>query len=391
MNKWKHKLLNFILTFRFVFIFYFLLALFASLQSYNLGIKIFNGLEYTHYNNYLIFKYSFPHLLDNINLYAAYPYEHFDLFKYSPAFALFFGVFKFLPGFSGVFIWNFLNAFVLFLGVKSLPNIQNKTKIFILLFIAIELMTSIQNEQSNGLMAGLLMLSFSGFEKKNYLMGTLFIVLTVFVKIFGAVFFILLLLYPKKFKTAGFTLLWTALLFLSPLIFVSFNHLITQYVNWYEMLASDHSASVGMSVLGILQTWFNILPQKILLLAIGAVLLLLPLIRLRQYPFFNFRLLMFSSVLIWMVIFNHKAESPTFIIAMSGVAIWGMIGKFSITDVSLLVFAFVLTSLSPTDIIPSSFRNKIIIPYALKALPCILIWIRLSFDLVNHDFSIKRK
>ena len=47
-----------------------------------------NGITYTHYNNYIIFKQSYFHLIENKDLYTLYPNEHWDYYKYSPTFSL---------------------------------------------------------------------------------------------------------------------------------------------------------------------------------------------------------------------------------------------------------------------------------------------------------------
>jgi len=114
----------------------------------------------------------------------------------------------------------------------------------------------------------------------------------------------------------------------------------------------------------------------------GALIFMIPLIRFKLYKNVNFRLLALSSVLLWIVIFNHKSESPTFIIAMMGVALWFMSQKKSTLNIVLFISAFVLTSLSPTDIFPRYVRHEIIVPYVLKALPCILIWLKLIYDMM---------
>ena len=49
----------------------------------------------------------------------------------------------------------------------------------------------------------------------------------------------------------------------------------------------------------------------------------------------------------------------------------------------LLIFAFILTSLSPTDLFPRFIRNEVIVPYALKVLPCIVIWLRIQYMVVG--------
>jgi len=80
---------------------YALVALIATLQEYHGGAKRFpaqkNDRDYTYYNNYVIFKQSFAHLRSGSDLYGYHLQEHWDLYKYSPTFALFFGVFAWLP------------------------------------------------------------------------------------------------------------------------------------------------------------------------------------------------------------------------------------------------------------------------------------------------------
>ena len=100
-----------------------LLAITASIQSYLLpkkGVE-HNDILYFEYNNYMIFKYSFFHLIDNTNLYVDYPEECYDLFKYTPSFALFMGLFAFLPDILGLILWNLLNALVLVSAIRYLP------------------------------------------------------------------------------------------------------------------------------------------------------------------------------------------------------------------------------------------------------------------------------
>ena len=97
---------------------YLLLAWIASLQQWSLKRP---GDPYTHYNNYVIFRQAFFHLLRHQDLYTQYLPEHWDYFRYSPSFALAFGVFFWMPDLAGLLLWNTLNAGVLFLGWLALP------------------------------------------------------------------------------------------------------------------------------------------------------------------------------------------------------------------------------------------------------------------------------
>ena len=74
-----------------------LIAIVASVQGYMRLQKLVGNVVFTSYNNYLIFKHSFFHLIHHKDLYILYPQEHWDLYKYSPAFSLLFGIFAILP------------------------------------------------------------------------------------------------------------------------------------------------------------------------------------------------------------------------------------------------------------------------------------------------------
>lgn len=373
---------------RFIFGVYMLLALSATLQSYYGSSTIFNDLEYTAYNNYLIFKQSFFHLIEGKDLFILYPKEHWDLYKYSPTFSLMMAPLAILPDVVGLFIWNLLNALVLFFGIKKLQlparfkGIEfSKISMFIILFVGLELMTSLQNEQSNGLLAGLIILAFVFLEKEKIWLGTLCITLTFYIKIFGIVAFALFLVYPQKGKFILSSAVWMIVLALLPAVFVGFDQLIFLYESWGRMLGEDHAASYGYSVMGWLQIWFGLEVSKNVIVLLGVALFCLPLVKFKRNLNYEFRWRLLVSILIWVVIFNHKAESPTFVIAMSGVGIWYFFSKKTKVNLALVILAFVFTSLSPTDLFPRFLRESFVIPYVMKAMFCILIWGKVIWEM----------
>ena len=129
--------------------------------------------------------------------------------------------------------------------------------------------------------------------------------------------------------------------------------------------------------------------SKNIIVLIGAILFCIPLLNYRYYKELKFKLFYLSSLLIWVVVFNHKAESPTYIIAITGVAIWFFSQDRKIENTVLLVLAFIFTVLSPTDFFPRTLRDAYVGPYVLKAVPCILIWVKISYDLIMYRSIIK--
>jgi len=239
-----------------------------------------------------------------------------------------------------------------------------------------------QNEQSNSLIAGLIILSFCFLEKDKYFFASLFIVFSVFIKLFGIVGFALFLFYPKKWELILYSAFWSIFILAIPLIFIDFiqyKFLISSFVN---MLTNDYSLSYGYSVMGWLSSWFGFNGNKIFIVLIGALVFLIPFYRIKEYKNYTFRFLTLTSILIWVVIVNHKAESPTFIIAMAGVSLWFITSEKNKINIAFFIFAFVITSLSPTDIFPKYLREEFVKPYTLKAFPCILIWIKIIYDMI---------
>jgi len=369
---------------------YVAFSLAASIQSLVSSPKLYweNGIEYTRYNNYKVFERSFDHLVNHQDIYDYYYEEHWDIYKYTPTFAAVFGVFSVLPDWLGLSLWNLLNALVLLMAIYHLPRLDNYQKGLLALIVLIELMTSMQSEQSNGLLVGLLILAFCSLEKRNYLLAAFCIVFTVFIKLFGVVAFSLFLLYPKKWKLASFSIFWTIVLGAIPLIYLDFTEYKDTLIRYTEILTQDHENSAGYSVLGWLKTWFSLELNKSLLVALGAAIFLIPFVKYKQHKALEFRAFILASILIWVVIFNHMAESPTFIIAFSGVAIWYFFGKRTPLNSALLLLAFVFTCLSPTDIFPKVFRQEVLKPYVVKAVPCIIIWVKVIFDLVSYNLEI---
>ncbi|MCK9220527.1 MAG: DUF2029 domain-containing protein [Bacteroidales bacterium] len=385
-NKIDHSMKNWIReipeTGWLVFIVFAGSALFASSQSLLLE-HFFNPSsdpEQMKYGNYIIYKQAWFHLIHGNDLYATFPNEHFDLFKYSPAFAMFFSLFTILPDVIGLPLWCLLNAFVLFYAVKALPEFNNRKKNFILLFVALELTTSLQNSQSNALMAGLLIFSFVLLERRKYRIATLLLVCSVYLKLFGIIALVFFVFYPEKWKLVVYTLLWGLILFLLPLPFTGLTQLKFLYLSWGKMLSADLSSSLGLSMMGWLSSWFHLNIPKMMVVLAGTLVTLLPLVFRKKYSMYTFRLFMMASLLIWGVIFNHKAESPTFIIAMSGVAIWFFFRKITAANLILAILALVLTSLSSTELF-MPIRDTIVDPYVLKVVPCILIWIKILWDM----------
>lgn len=361
---------------------YIAIAVIAAAQGLLAGSKVYvpGGRPYIDYNNFRIFKFSFYHLIHGKDIYQLFPEDHWDLYKYSPAFALCFGALSWMPDPIGLLLWNLINSLCLLAGIRMLPGIKGENKSWILLFCLLEMLLSIQNTQSNGLMAGLTVLGFALAERRNYFLSTLCIVFSFYIKIYGAVAFIFYLFYPGKLKWMGWSVFWMLLFAVLPLTVVSGQQLAFLYHSWLNLLLNDRSASIGLSVMGILEKWFGLATWKNAVTVAGAALFLLPLLQWRLYRDLGFRLLCLASALVWMVIFNHKAESPTYVIVMAGIGIWYFVRDRGRLDWWLMVVSFFLISMSVSDLVPPAIRNGFVRPYGIKAVMAIVVWGKIVWE-----------
>lgn len=371
---------------------YLLISLLATAQGILHGPKIFapGGKPYTDYNNFVIFKYSFFHLIHGQDIYQYFPADHWDLYKYSPGFAVFFGLLSWLPDPIGLFVWNLLNCGCLFAGVRMLRGLDDSSKSWILLLSLPELLLSIQNTQSNGLMAGLIILAFALAERSKYFLSAFCIVFSVYIKLFGILAFVFYLFYPGKPRLIAWSLFWMVFMAALPLAVINAHQLSFLYTSWFHLLVNDHDASMGYSVMGLMQTWFHLDASKNSVALTGLLLFALPLIHIRQYKDYYFRLLYLASVLIWIVIFNHKAESPTFIIAISGIGIWYFSQTRSTINTILIILAFCLITLSVSDLVPSHIRHEFVAAYGIKAVMPIVIWCKILYEQLTLRYQPER-
>jgi hypothetical protein len=349
-----------------------LAAAIAAVQEYLLGPKVFAGVAYTHYNNFRIFERSFRHLLAGQDLYARYPAEYWDLFKYSPTFAALMAPFSLMPEWAGLVVWNLLNAGALAFALTRLSVLPERSRALVCWFLLPDALTAFQHLQANVLLAGLIVLAYVSLEEDRPGRAALFIVGAAYVKIYPVVAAVLALLYPRKRRFVLWAAVWLVVLAAVPLLCVSPDQLVAQYRSWARLLGSDASELTGLSVVRILHSWFHLDPPREAVALVGAAIWLLPLLRIRLHADPRFRLSFLGSLLMWVVIFNHMAESATFVIAVVGVALAYFAGPRRPLDQILLGLVFVLTSMSPR--FPRSWVVNVLEPYAIKAVPCVLFW-----------------
>ena len=353
------------------------------------GVLALQQILLHHINNYLIFREPFFNLLAGNDLYQEYPQFYYDTFKYSPAFALLFAPMSLLPDYIGPIIWNLLNATVFVVAIKHFFK-DDKLCIYALLIVLLEAITSLQNLQSNCLLSGLIMLTYVNLRKQKTIWAALCVSLAAFIKIYGIAAIAFAIFFRERFRFGWGSLLFIILLFLSPLVLISPQEFMMNYKSWMSIVSVSATGS-QMSVMGLMHTWFGWNGSFSEIQLTGFLIVIAPLVQFKKWKEIYFQQLYVASILMFVVLFNQMAESPTYIIPLAGVAIWFLnFEKPSSVDVSLFVLVIFLTSLSSTDLFPKYVRENFVRPYTLKALPVLLVWIRVQWQLWVRDQSMYR-
>lgn len=328
-------------------------------------------------NNFLIFRAASIHLLHGQDLYAAYPALHFDFYKYSPTFALLFLPFALPPVWLGMLLWNALNAGSLYFATGMV--LPRRAAAVARAIVFLDMLGSLQNVQSNALVTALIILTFAAYERRHTVLGSLATMAGTFIKVFplaGASFAVF---HPRKARVALALMVSFVVLLALPLLVTPPHVLLDQYASWRAIEAKD-SHDLGFTVMQMLEYLFHrSWPNWPFQLA-GVAALVAPVLAQRgRWSDWDFRRLYLCSVLVFCVIFNHQAESPTFVIASAGAAIWfAALARPTRWEWALFVFFVVCTILASSEAMPKVLQRGLFDPYRFKTVPAIVLWIELQ-------------
>ncbi len=339
-------------------------------------------------NNFRIFRGAFHHLVAGRDLYAAYPAEHADLYKYSPTFALLFAPFALVPVVPAYFLWQIVSILAVVVGMRRQLTPREMTIALVIAWPSV--VTDMQRAQTNTLCAGLMLIAWSCFECREQLTASISGAVGAFVKIFPLAAFAGLLLYPRKVRQFALIALVMAVGAVLPLLVTSPSSLLAQYQSWYRIETLDavpvvyglHGGGLYAGLMGGLHVWFGLnWPHWPVQLA-GVLIVLAPIVMRRdQWQNAHFRLQLIASILVFAVLFNHQAESPSYVIAMLGIAVWFATSERAAWRVALIVFAMLFVNGGSSGILPRDLYQRFYLGYLLKTVPLVPIWIVMQLEL----------
>lgn len=351
-------------------------------------------------NNFLIYRGVYEHTIQQVNLYLTYPSEYSDSNHYGPLFSILIAPFTWLPLFLGCALWCLANGWVLYYAIKKL-NLSKTQFYTVLLISCIEQMTATHSVQFNSMLTGFMLLSYAYIKENKISAATLLIAAGFLIKLYSIVGLVLFLFTDKKIAFVVSFILWVIVLFALPMLISSPEFIIQSYQDWFHSLVEKNGTNIDISIAsgmqdisvgGMIRRVFNLqhLPNYFITVPAG-LLVLLPLLRFKQFNAEKFTLTYYCMLLISVVIFSSSAESPTYIIAVTGIAIWFSIQEgLNKKQVALLVFLFLFTILSPTDLFPKPIRDGFFVKYAMKALPCFIAWLTIIATLISKSYSLHR-
>ena len=330
--------------------------------------------------NFEIFRTASRHLFTGSDLYAEYPDEHSDRFKYSPTFALLFAPLAWLPWPLALFLWSTLNAFVLFVAVeRALPG---RAGLLALLCLLLEVLRGMQNAQSNALVAGLVILAFTALERTNAWRAALTVALGACVKIFplAALTFAI----PRRLvvRTGAWAVVAGAGLLLLPLLVTNPSTLLAQY-GWWQSVESSDAQQRWFSVMELAHRWTGTSWPNWPVQLIGTIALVAPLVlRRNRWDDARFRFLYLCSVLLYVVLFNHQAERASYLIAFAGATLWYAASPRERWRTTLYGVAFLTIPFMSTLVPGALLRTQTATLYRL-ALPTLAIWLAIQWELMR--------
>lgn len=345
------------------------------------------------HNNFLVFRGSFWHAWQGLPLYAEYPQEYWDINHYGPLFSLVIAPFAVVPEWLGLLMWCIALSLGLYVAVRR-SLLTSGQQLFVLWFCAHELLTALYMQQFNIAIAAIIVGAFFLIEKERDATAAFLIVLGTLVKIYGIVGLAFFFFSKHKVRFVAALAVWSAVMFVAPMVLSSPDYVVGQYQAWMVDLASKNSENAealmqNISLLGMTHRVTGLEFSDLWLIVPGLVMFGIPYLRINQYQNVAFRQTLLASVLMFTVLFSTGSESSGYIIALVGVVVWYTAAPWQRNrwDVALMIFVFVLTSLSPSDLFPAYLRKEWVQPYALKALPVTIVWFKLCYEMWTRGYS----
>ena len=241
------------------------------------------------------------------------------------------------------------------------------------------MLRSMQASQSNALVAALIIFAFLSYERGWLWRGGVAVGIGAIIKIFPLAALIFAVPRPDRVRAVLISILTIIVLLALPLLVVSPHGLIAQYQSW-SALEKTETGQLGSSVMSLFHDAGLGWPAWPIQLVGCAILLGVLIARLRDWDDRTVRLQFLGFVMVFCVLFNHRAERQSAVIAICGMVIWYLASPRAAWRTSLFVIVYALVSLSGSGFIPGSIK-RILVHQIRFPIPLTVLWLTMLGDL----------
>jgi uncharacterized membrane protein len=309
-----------------------------------------------------------------------------DYFKYSPTFALLFVPFAALPAWIVAPLWSLLNFVVAFVGVDRAVKEDAPKRVALTLALG-GILLATDGDQSNLLVTGMFLLAFALAERDRGGAAGQVTLVAAHVKLFPVFGGVFLLFRRDRWRLLPGFAIASAAWALLPLIVLSPSGLAMQYRSWFRLLGRD-SDCPGWSVMHLASAVsghdLGNRPVQIagIVMVVATVALGLAFGTDREW-----RRRLACSLLVFSVLFNHRAEYATFVLSATAAGIWYATGPRTPARLVLVVLAavapgpfFARPDASVEGVLGFLAAHRLFHP--LRIVPLLAIWCWMQVELV---------
>ena len=246
-----------------------------------------------------------------------YAQAHAIYFLYSPVFSVIFAPIFYLPWWLGPYVWNVGNYSLFTLAIRSLPQLTERHKHWIFLFLLSVVLQTVFCYQHNIIVAYIYLFAFILLERGKAFWAVFLIMLSATTKVYGAAELAILFCYPRVWRNFGYAALCGAFFLLLPALNTSFDNVFVLYQQMFDMIASHHSDSDFVGILFARGLKPFLLPNyREVQLVVLALLGVLFFWRYKRWGDRLFRVRALGVLTGYMILFSDCPETHTYIICL---------------------------------------------------------------------------
>lgn len=330
--------------------------------------------------NFFIFKLSTLDFWNGVMPYGEQWFSHgYDYYLYSPIFNVLFTPFAYLPKPCGEFAWNLFNYLLLAYAVYKFPQITPEQKARALLYLMLIIAPSQLSFQFNSAIAAFFLLAFSLLEQGKGMLAVLIIMVSALTKIYGVAELAILAFYPRFWRNIAYTAIFGAILAALPLVKLSVSEYGSYIQGWFAALAEHKASRTWQTIFDCSVIQWSGMRNEItpyIQAGIFMVVAVFVLIKRELWQSFSFRSGILASIMGWCVVFGNSTEMHTYLIFLSGFALWYYTQPKKSKLIEALYWAiFVVVVVMPIDLLcPPSVMHFVFDSLDLNKYLLLMLW-----------------